>query len=150
MAFTSAGKGEENDRTVFFSEELVPSMAPENVTFKQIDATTLNISWIPLTLFEARGFPEYTVNLATIMDTNSRRKRQSSPDFSMTTNNTFVVFDGLSRNTDYSVEVGVRTGVRTGSGSILVEANPINGNHILTHTDTHTHTHASYSCIHGT
>ena len=123
VAFTSVGKGAENIRTIFFSAELTPSKAPENVTFEQIDATTLNISWTPLTLFEAQGFPEYTVNLAAIMDADSRRKRQSNGDFSMTTNNSFVVFDDLSENTDYSVEVGVRTG----DESTLVEASPING-----------------------
>ena len=109
MAFTSVGKGAENIRTIFFSEELTPMKAPENVTFEQIDATTLNISWTPLTLSEARGFPEYTVNLAAIMDADSRRKRQSNGYLSMTTNNSFVVFDNLSENTDYSVEVEVRT-----------------------------------------
>ena len=109
VAFTSVGKGAENNRTIFFSAELTPLEAPMNVTFEQIDATTLNISWIPLTLFKARGFPEYTVNLAAIMDADSRRKRQSNSDLSMTTNNSFVVFDNLSENTDYSVEVEVRT-----------------------------------------
>ena len=129
VAFTSVGKGEENSRIIFFSDELAPSKAPENVTFEQLNATSLNITWTPLTLFEARGFPEYTVNLAVIMDVSSRRKRQSNP-LSITTNNSFAVFTDLSENTDYSVGVGVRTGVRTGNESILLEANRTNGTYI--------------------
>ena len=61
VAFTSAGKGTENDYIIFFSEELAPTKSPENVVFQQINSTALNITWTPLTLFEARGFPIYRV-----------------------------------------------------------------------------------------
>ena len=125
VAFTSAGKGAENDYIVFFSEELSPSKSPENIVSKQLNVTALNITWIPLTLFEARGFPEYRVVLTTI-DGNSRKKRQTSP-VSIITTNSFAVFTSLNENVDYSVMVGVRTGVRTGSVSLFVEGNPING-----------------------
>ena len=125
VAFTSAGKGAENDYIVFFSEEISPSKSPENIMFKQLNVTALNITWIPLTLFEARGFPEYRVVLTKI-DGNSRRKRQNSP-VSIITTNSFAVFTSLNENVDYSVMVGVRTGVRTGNVSLFVEGSPING-----------------------
>ena len=126
MAFTSAGKGAQNDYIVIFSEELTPSKSPEIVVFKQINSTALNITWSTLTLFEARGFPEYRVVLA-MVDTNSRRKRQSNT-LEIITNNSFAIFTGLNKNTNYSVIVGVRTGASTGNVmSEFVEANPIKG-----------------------
>ena len=126
VAITSAGKGAENDYIVIFSEELTPSKSPETVVFKQINSTTLNITWSPLTLFEARGFPEYRVVLATV-DTDSRRKRQFN-SLEIITNNSFAIFTGLNKNTNYSVIVGVRTGASTGNVmSEFVEADPIKG-----------------------
>ena len=126
VAFTSVGKGEENDYKLFFSEELVPTKSPENIVSKQLNVTALNITWIPLTLFEARGFPEYRVALTTI-NGNRHRKRQSVSDSIITdsiiTANSFAVFIGLNENVDYSVVVGVRTGNTT----LFVEGNPING-----------------------
>ena len=125
VAFTGAGKGAENDYKVFFSEELPPSKSPENVMSKQLNLTALNITWIPLTLFEARGFPEYRVVLS-ITDGNNRRKRQFISDSINTTTNNFAVFTGLNENVDYSVVVGVRTG----NISSFVEGNPINGTNL--------------------
>ena len=125
VAFTSVGKGAENDYIIFFSEELTPTKSPENVVFNQLNSTALNITWTPLTLFEARGFPEYRVVLTT--DTNSRRKRQSNSVSTITTNS-FAIFTDLNENTDYSVVVGVRTGVSMGNvTSGFVESSPING-----------------------
>ena len=125
VAFTSVGKGAENDYIIFFSEELTPTKSPENVVFNQLNSTALNITWTPLTLFEARGFPEYRVVLTT--DTDSRRKRQSNSVSTITTNS-FAIFTDLNENTDYSVVVGVRTGVSMGNvTSGFLESSPING-----------------------
>ena len=125
VAFTHVGKGAENDYITFFSEELTPAKSPENVVFNQSNSTSLNITWTPLILFEARGFPEYRVVLTT--DTNSHRKRQSNSISTITTNN-FAIFTDLNENTDYSVVVGVRTGVSmVNATSRFVESSPING-----------------------
>ena len=125
VAFTSVGKGAENDYITFFSEELIPAKSPENVVFNQSNSTSLNITWTPLTLFEARGFPEYRVVLTT--DTNIHRKRQSNSISTITTNN-FAIFTDLNENTDYSVVVGVRTGVSmVNATSRFIESSPING-----------------------
>ena len=123
VAFTGVGKGEENDRKIFFYKELPPTKAPEDVGSKLLNLTSFNITWDPLTLFEARGFPEYRV-VATPKDTN-RRKRQSESNTgvqTMMTEGSFVVFTGLRQNTDYSVVVAVRTG----NGTFL-EAPPLDG-----------------------
>jgi len=47
----------------FFSQELVPTKAPENVDYRRLSVVSVNISWTPLTLFEARGFPIYRISL---------------------------------------------------------------------------------------
>ena len=124
VAFTSVGRGEVNNREVFFSEELTPSKAPENVTSERVNSTSVNISWIPLTLFEAQGFPEYTVTLAEMMTTNTRRKRQIDP---ITTRDNFAIFTGLTENTVYAAVVGVRTGVQTGNPSTAMFTDPVTG-----------------------
>ena len=122
VAFTSVGKGVENDYMVFFSEELSPTKPPDNVVSMLLNSTSLNITWTPLTLFEARGFSEYRVVL-TQLDTNSRRKRQSDTD-SIITTNSFATFTDLNENAEYSVQVEVRTG---GNESEFVEGNSVNG-----------------------
>ena len=124
VAFTSAGRGEENDPEVFFSEELPPSKTPENVTSERFNSTSVRISWKPLTLFEAQGFPEYTVTITEMMDTNARRKRQI---VSVTTNESSAIFTGLDANTAYTAMVGVRTGVRTGNPSTIMFTDPVTG-----------------------
>ena len=126
VAFTSAGEGEENDRKVFFTEELAPTKPPGDVDTKQLSPTSFNVTWTPLTLFEARGFPEYRVVFTTI-DGDSHRRRESNADsvHIMMTENGFTVFTDLRENTDYSVTVGVRTG----NMSEFFEGNPINGSY---------------------
>ena len=121
VAFTSVGRGEVNNREVFFSEELTPSKAPENVTSERVNSTSVNISWIPLTLFEAQGFPEYTVTLAEMMDSNTRKKRQTN---SITTTGSFAIFNGLDENTVYTAVVGVRT---AGNPSTMMVTDPVTG-----------------------
>ena len=121
VAFTSAGKGAENDYLVTFSEELPPIKSPENVAYKQLNSSSLNITWTLLTLFKAQGFPEYRV-VITPLNTNSHGKRQSNIN-SIFATNSFAIFTDLKENTLYSVVVGVRTG----NGSEFVEGNPING-----------------------
>ena len=75
VAFTSVGKGAESDYITFFSKELQPTKSPENVNFKQLNSTSLGVTWMPLTLFEARGFPEYRVVL--MVAGNDHRKKSS-------------------------------------------------------------------------
>ena len=124
VAFTGVGKGEENDRKIFFYKELPPTKAPEDVGSKLLNLTSFNITWDSLTLFEARGFPEYRA-VATPKDTN-RRKRQSEPNAGvqiMITEGSFAVFTGLRQNTDYTIVVGVRTG----NGTEFLDGPPLDG-----------------------
>ena len=110
VALTSAGRGAKNDFITFFSQKLIPTRPPDNINIQQVNSTTFNITWTPLTLFEARGFPVYRVVL-TPEDNTNRRKRQSNTNSMLTiiTNNSFAVFTDLNEDTDYSIRVGVRT-----------------------------------------
>jgi len=121
VAFTSAGMGVLGDYIAFFSEELTPTKPPENVQASQLNSTVVNISWTPLTLFEAQGFPQYRVVL-TPLSTNSQQRRQLDANTIMT-NNSFVIFTNLVSHTWYSVVVGVKTG---GSSS-FVYSHSLNG-----------------------
>jgi len=104
VAFTSVGMGVLGDYVIFFSEELAPTKAPENIKINFISDTSINVTWTPLSLFEARGFPKYKVTLFP-----GRQRRQSNPN-SVTTTSIFVVFNNLDTSDKYSVEVGVTTG----------------------------------------
>ena len=111
VAFTSAGRGEENDCVLFFSKELSPTVSVNASTVKiaQLSDESVNVTWIGLSLVEARGFPEYNATL-TLLSTDNRKKRQSSSDILfMVTNNTFAVFSGLVNGGSYSPVVGVRS-----------------------------------------
>ena len=118
VAYTSAGRGEENSLMTFFSQELEPRMPPGNVSFDR-SRTSLNVSWTPLTLFQARGFPVYRVSL--VLRSNSRIKRQAIVP--VITNNSFAVFSGLSGNTQYDAAVGVSTGATTEFNEVVMPGN---------------------------
>jgi len=107
VAFTSVGMGVLGGYVVFFSEELAPTKAPEKIKINYISITSINVSWTPLSLFEARGFPKYKVTL--LPDAKGRQRRQTNP-ISVTTTSNFVVFYNLDSNITYSVKVGVTTG----------------------------------------
>ena len=104
VAFTSAGRGEENAPLTFFAEELPPERAPDGVTFERSD-TTISVEWEPISLFEARGFPIYTI---TLIPDSMTRKRQDGV-ITVTTNETSVVIDDLDPNVRYSLTVAVGT-----------------------------------------
>ena len=107
VAFTSAGRGEENNPYTFFSHEEPPQRAPENVT-NNVTNTSIIITWEPLDLFEARGFPVYTV---TLTPTFERRKREFNVDgvITVTTNGSHVVIVDFDPNVEYSLTVAVGT-----------------------------------------
>ena len=110
VAFTNAGRGIESYPKLFFTKELVPSKPPQNVLYKR-SGTNISVSWDPLTLIEARGFPIYIVTLLPLSITGSRDVRQST-DGRITpviTNKTDAVIEGLDPYGDYSLTIAVRT-----------------------------------------
>jgi len=113
VAYTTVGRGALNDYVTFFSKQLDPMKPPDNVTVVRISRTSINVSWTPLNLVEARGFPKYNVvlfirgNLITMVNTAE----------------SFALFNNLQGGTEYSVVVGVTT---NGSTSPL-QSSPIIG-----------------------
>ena len=65
-----------------------------------MNATTVNISWIPLGIHQARGFPSYRV---TILQEGTLFK-------SMTTSDSSVAIGELNNNRLYTVTVQIITG----------------------------------------
>ena len=110
VAFTSAGRGVESYSQTFFTEELIPNRSPENIIYERSD-TTVSVSWDPLSLIEARGFPIYTVTLIPLSLLPNRAIRQANDDgiISVTTNETDIVIEGLDPNVEYSLTVAVGT-----------------------------------------
>ena len=116
VAYTSAGRGEENDLFgPFFTEELPPlkSVDENSVNISQLNATSINITWPPLSLFDARGFPEYVITLTSSNGYNL---------YNITTSNSYVVFDGLAGGSNYSAVVGSRTG---GENNTIISASAV-------------------------
>jgi len=108
VAYTSAGIGVKNKPTDFYSKEDIPLQPPGNVEVER-SGTSVSVEWEPVTLFEARGFPTYTVTLEP-SSSESRVTRQSNNGvIRVTTNETNVIIGGLDPAVEYDVTVSVRT-----------------------------------------
>ena len=119
------GKGEENNPSEpFFSEQLEPKKSVEDVMINQQSETSVNVTWIPLTLREAWGFPVYRVSL-TAQSADSRKRRQT---LSMETSNSYIVFTGLDSARGYLVIVGVRS---MGGPNTFTDATSVQGVYIF-------------------
>ena len=109
VAFTSAGRGLESVEYVFFSKELTPLKLLENVQLER-SGTSVIISWEPLTLFEARGFPTYAVTLVPSTSDDRVTRQSSDGVIRVTTNESNIVVGGLDPKVEYDVTVAVGTG----------------------------------------
>ena len=118
VAFTNAGRGALNNNVVFFSEELMPEMFPTNITYTRLNNASINVTWTPLSLSEAQGFPLYQAIL-TEDSTNSGATSDVA-----TTINSFAIFTNLSIDQQYTLLVGVATG---NNRSAFVYSNPLTG-----------------------
>ena len=99
--------GLQNDFVVFFSKTFDPIKTVDDIEFVRLSPTSINVTWTPLSLFEAQGFPIYNVTL-TPTSAEGRSKRQSSSSV-LITENSFAVFTDLQANQEYSFTVGVAT-----------------------------------------
>ena len=121
VAYTSVGRGAENDSHVFFGEELSPTKPPDNVDFDPLNVTSVNITWTPLTLIEARGFPEYRVTVSPLDDHSGQSQSRS-----VVIRESYSVIADLMSNTHYLAVVGVRTG----ASASFMNSSAITGMHI--------------------
>ena len=118
-AFSDGEMGVQNDFLTFFSKELSPLKPPDNIKIERLSPTTISVTWTPLSLFEAQGFPVYRVIL---LPSESRSKRQPSSS-TLTTQNSSALFTDLKRNQEYSLTVGVTTNAL----GIYTSSEPITG-----------------------
>ena len=98
-----------------------------NVTVERTSPTTMDVSWRPLTLFEARGFVTF-YSIAYTPTPNSRRRQPSQDTMyvNASADSSSVTIEGLDGDLAYSVTVsaGTRAGIGAESTIIAVEAKP--------------------------
>ena len=90
----------------FFSQESVPTKAPQNVMFDR-SGEYVNVSWDALTLSEARGFPVYTVTLTPSV--SSDVEQFANEVITENTTQSSIVVGGLDFNVEYMLTVAVGT-----------------------------------------
>ncbi len=93
----------------------MPSIPPKNVSVfrSDVDRTVVIVTWIPLTLVEAKGFIRYVITLAV-----STVKRQTPLTMTVSGNN--ATFQGLDPATEYEVSVGtVNSNGEAGPGKVV-------------------------------
>ena len=84
-----------------------PNVSVSNITVTRM-SDTINISWIALTLNDARGFPSYVVSV-----TNDGKEAANH-----STNTTSVVVEGLMPHTEYNITVQALTAGGTKEGPL--------------------------------
>ena len=96
-----------------------------SIKTKWISSTVLDISWEPLTLHEARGFPVYYIHL---YDSSGPVKREIEPTANTTESS--IVIDGLDSSQTYLIAIQVATDGGKVEGPISISG-----------TQSHTHIH---------
>ena len=106
----------------------MPIIAPQNVTVKRVAHTSMEVSWLPLSLAEARGFvSSYTVAYWSGENDFSHSVVYVSIPGNQTT---FVhVVDGLHPDLSYQIKVWANTSAGAGMASeaTLAESLPMTG-----------------------
>ncbi|KAL5486438.1 hypothetical protein EMCRGX_G018913 [Ephydatia muelleri] len=107
---------------VFFTKEEVPSVAPMGVVVtRSSDGLSMNISWSPLTLSQARGFVNYIISYGPPV--GLKRQTLSMP---RTVNGSFATVSGLEATGTYSVTVSGQTSAGQGpSSSPVLSVSPV-------------------------
>ena len=99
-----------------------PSIFPKNITTSRISPTEMVVSWIPLTLSEARGFiTNYTVFYSPQVN---RRKRQEPNTMQKTVSGDVnqTTIDDLDPNTAYDVRMSASTEAGASAFSEVISA----------------------------
>ncbi len=95
----------------------MPAVAPKNVSVfrSDVDRTVVIVTWIPLTLVEAKGFIRYVITLTV---PSSNVKRQTPLTMTVSGNN--ATFQSLDPTTEYEVSVGtVNSNGEAGPGKVV-------------------------------
>lgn len=84
----------------------VPTLAPMNVNATRLNDTAMRVSWIPLTIVEARGFVKYVITYTRVAES---RKRQASGTKTVNGTESSTVVNDLEPGAKYDVAVGAQT-----------------------------------------
>ena len=94
-----------------------PTAPPTNIAINRLNSTHMNVTWMPISLEEARGFiTNYTVTYEPAPSTGGPQKRDNDRS-SVTVKGTMAVIGGLSPNLAYSVTVRANTAAGMGVAS---------------------------------
>ena len=97
-----------------------PNLAPKNVDVSRLNVSHMNITWVKLTLEEARGFiTGYIVSYDTL---ESRRRKEAVVEI-IHPEGSYKVIGGLGFTTSYSVTVSASTTAGQGISSRPIMAN---------------------------
>ena len=100
----------------------VPITAPHNITVKRVAHTSIEVSWLSLSLEEARGFvSSYTV----AYQSGQNNFSLSAMYMSVPGNQKIVVIDGLNPDFTYHVKVWANTSAGAGMASKAIVAEPL-------------------------
>ena len=93
---------------LFVFPSIEPSIGPDNVIFSELNKTTFNISWAPLTREKSYG-KVILYDVKEELVSRGKRRKRSISSRTLNTTTTFVVLYGLSRCSEYHVSVRAYT-----------------------------------------
>ena len=94
---------------LFVFPSIEPSVGPDNVLISELNKTTFNISWAPLTREKSHGKVILYEVMEELVSGGKRQKRSSISSRILNTTNTFVVLYDLPRCSQYHVSVRAYT-----------------------------------------
>ena len=125
--FTQEGsKLIENEKLVFNLYQLVPQYGPQNITGRWLNRTSIEVSWLALTLVMARGFiTNYTVTIQPAQLTSSNRKREDTSKLlrvitSSSNETSIVIRSSLDPTLDYVISVSASTKIGESTNNINI------------------------------
>ena len=109
-----------------FYYNLVPQYGPQNITGRWLNRASIKVSWLALSLIEARGFiTNYTVTIQPVELTSSNRKREETSKLlrvtTLSSNETSIVIrSSLDPTLDYVISVSASTKVGESTNNINI------------------------------
>ena len=94
---------------------IVPKVAPHNITVVRSDKNAITVTWIPLSLTEARGFiTKYKISYSSLC---RRRRRGTESSITVSGDSTQATITNLDARKKYGVKVAGITKGGTGPNS---------------------------------